>query len=408
VSARMERTKTAGVYKRGSRYVVVYRDPYGRQRKRSARTLKEARAIRSTLTADVARGEFRELSRITFVDYVTTWLDTYAGRTSKGVRPETLADYRMMLEKYAIPFFGRTPLTAIEPTHIKKYVAQLAERGVSEATVKIRLSPVRVVLATALEEGLIRWNPAVGIRGTVPRTEEPTEAEDEENVKALSEDELRALLAEIPPEWRTFFEFLAHTGCRIGEAIALQWRHVDLDQRRVLIRRRWYRKAFAPPKSRYGRRDIPLSQGMAEELRRLRRGRDDEALVFTSEQGHLINQNNLMRRVLKPACVRAGFGEWAISGGHRSARSWVSFHTFRHSCASSLFRAGLNAKQVQAWLGHHSPAFTLSVYVHVLDCDMPEADFLDAVTGGVATKVATEPAETGGVAVPALRAVSVG
>jgi hypothetical protein len=42
-----------------------------------------------------------------------------------------------------------------------------------------------------------------------------------------------------------------------------------------------------------------------------------------------------------------------------------------------LFRAGLNAKQVQVWLGHHSPAFTLATYVHLLPDDLPSADLLD-------------------------------
>ena len=80
-------------------------------------------------------------------------------------------------------------------------------------------------------------------------------------MKALTEEELRRLLAEIPSEWRLFFEFLAHTGLRIGEAIALRWSDVDLGQRRLLVRRRLYRGAFAPRKSKYGRRDVPLSTG---------------------------------------------------------------------------------------------------------------------------------------------------
>jgi hypothetical protein len=43
-----------------------------------------------------------------------------------------------------------------------------------------------------------------------------------------------------------------------------------------------------------------------------------------------------------------------------------------------LFRHGLNAVQVQLWLGHHSPAFTIATYVHLLPEDLPDAAFLDA------------------------------
>jgi hypothetical protein len=46
-----------------------------------------------------------------------------------------------------------------------------------------------------------------------------------------------------------------------------------------------------------------------------------------------------------------------------------------------LFRYGLNAKQVQMWLGHHSPAFTLATYVHLLPDDLPDPSFLDSVVG---------------------------
>src|SRR5213083_1666893 len=45
--------------------------------------------------------------------------------------------------------------------------------------------------------------------------------------------------------------------------------------------------------------------------------------------------------------------------------------------ATTLLRRGLNAKQAQIWLGHHSPSFTLATYVHFLDDDLPSADFLD-------------------------------
>jgi len=49
------------------------------------------------------------------------------------------------------------------------------------------------------------------------------------------------------------------------------------------------------------------------------------------------------------------------------ADTWVGFHTFRHTCATIRFRRGWNAVQVQRWLGHHSPSFTLDTYVHLLD-----------------------------------------
>jgi integrase len=383
------RTATPGIYKRGSRYVVVFRDPSGRQCKRAAKTLAEARNVKASLTADVRRGEYREQSRLTFADYAAEWLDTYTGRTRRGVREQTKADYRARLEADAIPFLGRLRLAEVEPRDVKALAKRVADRGVSANTVRLALAPVRALFATAVEEGLIRSNPTVGVRIAAMVVEEA----DDEKVKAMTEEELRALLDELPDEWRLFFEFLAHTGLRIGEAIAIRWGDVDLGRRRFQVRRRYYRGTFAPPKSKYGRRDVPLSEEMARALwtlRATRRPGDDE-LLFTSEAGRMIDQSNLASRVLKPAAVRAGLGEWVLANGRRHAHSWVGFHAFRHTAATLLFRAGLNAKQVQMWLGHHSPAFTLATYVHLLPEDLVGADFLDGLTAPSAGRLGEVP-----------------
>lgn len=395
MSAKLIQTKTKGVYKRGTRYCYVFRGPDGKQRRRAAKTYKEAVRRKAAVTVDVDRGEWMD-SRITFADYAPQWIATYKGRTSRGIRPETADDYRRALGLDengkplldndgdpigAVGFFGRMRLGHIRPADIKAYAAHVEARGVSAGTVRLALAPLKCLLADAFEEGLIRSNPAAGVRVVVRR--EPGE-DGEEKVKALSEDQLRALLETLeadPDEkgwarWCLFFEFLAHSGCRIGEAIALRWQDVDLGQRRVHVRRRYYMGGFAPPKSRYGTRSIPLSAGLARALW-VRRGQDEE-LVFTSPGGQLVDQSNLMARVLKPAARKAGVG------------GWVGFHTFRHTCATMLFRNGVNAKQAQMWLGHHSPAFTLSVYTHLLADDLPDADFLDGVT----TKVSTSPAES--------------
>jgi integrase len=174
----------------------------------------------------------------------------------------------------------------------------------------------------------------------------------------------------MPAEWQLLVEFLAHTGLRFSELIALRWSDIDTARGRALIRRRIYHGVDAP-KSRYGRRDIPLSPHMLHALamRRATTAYSDAIdPVFASEDGTPLDYGNLYHRILKPATVRAGV-------------PWAAFHTLRHTCATMLFRHGLNAKQVQMWLGHHSPAFTLAVYVHLLPDDLPNPDFLDHLTG---------------------------
>lgn len=366
MSAPLKQTKVPGVYRRGSRYTVVYRDPSGRQRRRSAATLAEARLLKSALTADIARGDYRTLAATTFAEYLPEWIASYAGRTSRGFREQTRQEYKRDLERHALPFFGRMKLAEIEPRDVKRFIATLIALGLTSSSVRRRMAPLRALFATAVEDGLIRSNPASRIR--IPRS--PADRpDDQEPAKALTEKELRRLIREIPAEWRLLVEFLAHTGLRFSEAIGLRWGDVDFKRQRLHVRRRLYHGVDAP-KSRYGRRDIPLSPRMLTALQHQRRtsshaGETDP--VFATRVGTPLDYACVYNRVLKPAARRAGV-------------PWAAFHTLRHTCATMLFRAGLNAKQVQMWLGHHSPAFTLAVYVHLLPDDLPNPDFLDALT----------------------------
>ncbi|MEX2646089.1 MAG: tyrosine-type recombinase/integrase [Gaiellaceae bacterium] len=150
----------------------------------------------------------------------------------------------------------------------------------------------------------------------------------------------------------------------------------------VHVSRRYFAGRVGPPKTRYGRRRLRLTPELARALWRLRadtRAGDDE-LVFTNLSGGRVDASNLMRDVLKPAAVEAGLGEWVRQGRKLRADSWVGFHTFRHTCATILFRRGWNAVQVQRWLGHHKPSFTLDTYVHLLDDDVPEPAFFNEFT----------------------------
>jgi integrase len=364
----LERSKHPGIFRRGGRYVVVYRDPAGRQRKRAARTLAEARALKASLTADIHRGEFRETSRVSFAEYASEWIATYQGRTSRGFGEGSREDYRRALGlddegkltgAGAVAFFGRMRLATIEPRDVREYARRLATRGLAASSIRKNIAPLRALFATALEDGAIRSNPVLGIR--IARTADDSDAQE---AKALTEDELRRVLEKLPDSWRPFFEFLAQTGLRIGEAIELRWGDVDGPWLRVT--RRYYRGAVGLPKGRRTR-DVPLSRELAQALWTLRKESHatSDDFVFTSARGLRIDPHNLAARVLKPACRAAGVGDW------------LGFHTFRHTCATMLFRRGWNAVQVQKFLGHSDPGFTLRTYVHLLPEDLPEPCYLD-------------------------------
>jgi integrase len=376
MAAPYERTSTPGVYRRGSRYVVTFTDPSGRRRKRSAATLAEARLLKSSLAADVARGEYRESSRAPFEDYAREWVRTYEGRTSRGIRPETIAEYERDLQLHVVPVLGRRRLSEIEQRDLKALARHLSDKGLATATVRIVMAPVRALFATAVEEGLLRVNPAAGLRLGAGAKVDPAEKR-----RALDEDQLARLIEETPERWRLLVRFLAQTGLRSGEVIALRWEDVDLGKRRVSVRRRLRLGRIDAPKSSYGIRQVPISTRLAQDLWRHRAGAADQDLVFLGPEGRQLRPEFVLRSIVKPAAARAGV-------------PWAGVHTLRHTCASILFRSGWNAKQVQVVLGHHSPAFTLATYVHLIPDDLPEPRFRHDEGGPGSDDHAADPQRT--------------
>src|ERR1700733_13732302 len=105
MAATLEKTRTPGVYKRGGRYVFSYRDSAGRQRWESCRTLDQARIAKAARQTDVARGEHEERSKLTLHEYARDWVERYQGNGKRGFRDETRAEYRAMLDRYALRYF---------------------------------------------------------------------------------------------------------------------------------------------------------------------------------------------------------------------------------------------------------------------------------------------------------------
>lgn len=376
MAPKLERTGTPGIFRRHASgcdragrcecaYVIVWRHR-GRQHTDTFRTLAEARAAKGMKDA----GARRPASRQVFEDYARAWLDTYRGRTSRGLSESTRRTYRRDMENWTLPYFRGFKLADVEPPDVRAFIARLEAGGLRPASIRSVLAPLKAMYATAVEDGAIPVNPTREVRIGAVRTEV-----DQEPPRAMTRAELARLLGAIPEGHRLLFELLSHSGLRISELAGLEWRDVVFGERpRVRVRRQDCRNEVRELKTENSRRDVPLSPNMARRLFATRQGRPATARVFTSPQGARVNDGNLRRRVLIPATELAGLGSADRAG---EWRTWVGFHTFRHTCASLLFEAGRDVKQVAAWLGHADPAFTLRRYIHLMDDGIGDADFLD-------------------------------
>jgi integrase len=282
------------------------------------------------------------------------------------VREYTRREYRRLLATFALSYFDRElHVRDLDRAAVQGFVdwltsqpgrnGRLCDRSVANA-----LTPLRAVLDAAVAEGMLEQNLAKTVG--LPRRRGGRAWEFKER-RFLTRDELARLLDEVPAKWRPLFDLLALTGLRISEAIALRWSDLELDSRQPWLRvnRAIVRGVVGAPKSRHGARPVPLPRELAATLRARRRlGAVDDALVFPGRDGEPADVGSLRRRALVPAGERAG-----LAG--------VGFHTLRHTCASLLIESGLSVLRLQRWMGHHSPAFTLETYGHLLDGDLGPA-----------------------------------
>jgi integrase len=168
----------------------------------------------------------------------------------------------------------------------------------------------------------------------------------------------------MPERYRELVMFLAYTGLRIGEALGLRWRAVNLEDdwcivdgealapNSILITEAWVRGERTTPKKRASWRKIPLTTTawvaimMQREASKFS-GNDDP--VFAARNGEPMDAHNIAARFLKPA-------------GKAIGCQWVSWHHLRHT-ASTLTDAYLTPAQKQAILGHAGTGIGLR-YTH--------------------------------------------
>jgi integrase len=371
---RLVKTKTPGVFKRvdgdGATvgYVAVVRVA-GKQRKRNASTYDAARRIKRESETDRDRGELQEPTTIRFLAYLDEWVERYRGQGRRGFRENTRDEYRRIIRQYLRPYFSeRLKLVEVNTYRLARFADWLADddeqgKRLSDSTIANIVIVPRAALSTAQREGLIRHNPGQGL--TLPHRE-PVD-EEEEVIKVFSREQLAAVLAMAPNEHKVLFELLATTGLRISEAIGLQRLHLQLDgsEPEVCVRRAIVKGRVEPPKTKHGRRDVRLPASLVHKLRSHLAAQgdlDSTAPAFPNGAGEVLCPDNLRRRVLKPLVEEVG-------------APWAAFHTFRHTFASIHLREGTNLLQLSRALGHHSAAFTLSRYTHLLPGD--EAPPLD-------------------------------
>jgi len=264
------------------------------------------------------------------------------------LRFSTARNYRHLVRRHLLPFLGVIRLPEIGPADVQMLVAEKSKRYAPKTVLSLR-NLLSKIFGTAKLWGYLQTNPAQGAQ--VPSLVDTRER------LALTPEQVRALLGELKELYRTMVLLAVLSGLRRGEIFGLRWKRVDFAERAILVAEANYEGRSAPPKTRASRRRVFVDAAVFESLKRLRPAQcQPDDFVFPSERGTPLNPNNVLNRVLHPACERAKL-------------PFVSWHNFRYTYATWANPTGESIKALQAQLGHTDSRLTLDVYTQ----PMPEA-----------------------------------
>jgi integrase len=295
----------------------------------------------------------------TLAEFVETWKE---GEAAARLRPRTLRQYGEVLSRHVLPALGSTQLRALHTAGIEEAVVKPLRTAEKIRTAQLAVAVLSKVMASAVKDptlGLV-GNPCRGVEvGGVRRRE----------VQPLNEgerDRFREAIQSTKHE--ALFLVLMGTGMRPGEALALDWGHMDLDEGAVRIERAVDdRGEFHAPKTAKGRRVEPLGPELRQVLRELhlRRGRPNSGLVFPDELGGVLDARNLLRRHFRPALKRAEIPESRVQQ--------LRLYDLRHGFATAALEAGADVRTTADLMGHANTRMTMEVYQHISDQRRREA-----------------------------------
>ncbi|POH59158.1 site-specific integrase [Cryobacterium zongtaii] len=330
----------------------------GKRRFFYGKTQAEAKGKADEARARVkAGGPVRDATRM-LTDWLNEWTDTYLALSDRAESTKIMhAGY---VRTWISPTIGRVPLGSLTGNDVNRMLLAMKAAGKAESTRRNCYTTLRKALDDAVSNGLLAANPAHKIRQPgVNRNE----------ARFLTATEVGLLLqASQTHRYEVVIRFILGTGLRRGEALALRWSDIDLDDAHAKLRgsltRRGSQLVVSGVKTKASRRTIALSPAMVRLLRqhkaaqakeRLRAGNRwrDHGMVFATADGALVEPQNILRTV-REAAIKAGLEP-------------VTVHSLRHTYATAALLNGVALKVVSANLGHASIQITADTYGHVTD-----------------------------------------
>jgi integrase len=327
-------------------------------------SMASARTWRQDALVALRTGKLTATRKLTVRQAAEQWLaDAERGvitnRSGDRYKPSALRAYRQSLRLRILDELGDRQFAQITRGDLQRLADELVASGLSPSTVQCSLLPLRAMYKRAISLDELTVNPTTGlrlpaIRGGRDRIVTPAQAE--ALIDALPTAHDRAL-------WGTAL----YAGLRRGELLGLRWEDVDLKAAQIHVTRSWdvNEGHDVGPKSAVGRRKVPIASRLKALLAAHRLAGRFDGLVF-GEDG---------KRAASPAAsTKRADTAWKTAKLNR-----ITLHEARHTYASLMIAASVNAKALSTYMGHANISITLDRYGHMMPGNEAEAaTLLDA------------------------------
>lgn len=297
-------------------------------------------------------------SEITFGEWIDFWYRTYCKHT---IRITTQIEYENRIYKHIIPEIGNIPLKQLTQSDLQQFYAKekssgrkirtdIYGTGLSDRVIRAIHANCRSALERAVQDGLIKTNPAISCKLPPKKTCE---------MKVLTPNEIIRFLNRAKEEnYYELFLLELGTGMRRGEILALKWSDLNFKTGELRIERQVNvihgETIISEPKTKSSIRMAILPTALLKILSEYKKTIESEWIFPSPLDATKPRNPSAVRKRLQLILERAGCPN-------------VRFHDLRHTFATMALEKGMNIKTLSAALGHISSETTIDVYSHITD-----------------------------------------
>lgn len=261
----------------------------------------------------------------------------------RNASKHTILNYKLDLCDFK-KFLQEKPIESVDYLMLRKFLAYLKERNLTNRTISRKLSCLRSLYRFLFREGLVKNNPVLML--STPKQDKMlpiflTEDEVVKLIEAPSGDTVLGLRD------RAMLETLYSTGMRVSELVSLDIDKIDFIGTTVKVLGKGKKERL-----------LPIGDRALAAINKYLSSRKSSKKTSRETNTLFLNKNN--KRITDRG-VRKFIDKYIHTA---SLRSGISPHTLRHSFATHLLNRGADLRSVQELLGHANLS-TTQIYTHL-------------------------------------------